>query len=213
MSAFLAPESAPLLIATLVLLAIAVVEGLGLFLGLSASHWLDGLVGDHSLHVPDSGLLEAWLGWLHVGRVPILVLVVVFLGAFSVIGFAANAIVHGLLGVYIPALLAAPAAVVAAMPVVRFTGGALARLMPKDESSAVTLDSLIGRLATVVSGTARAGFPAQAKVTSEHGQVIYLMVEPDQSDVTFAATEQVLLVKRVSGTRFQGIRNPRPDLL
>jgi hypothetical protein len=65
----------------------------------------------------------------------------------------------------------------------------------------------------IVSGTARLGYPAQGKVTSEHGQVLYVMVEPDVPDTTFAPHDAVLLVKRLSGTRFQAIRNPRPDLL
>lgn len=211
MSTFLAAESAPFLIAALVLLAIAVVEGFGLLIGASASHWLDSLMTDHTLHV--GGPFESWLGWLHVGRVPVLALVVMFLGAFAVVGFAINMVVHGLFGFYVPALLGAPIALFAALPVVRFTGGALARIMPKDESSAVTFDSLVGRMATVVSGTARHGFPAQAKVTSEHGQPHYVMVEPDNAGLTFASGEQVLLVKHLSGSKFQGIRNPKPDLL
>jgi hypothetical protein len=85
--------------------------------------------------------------------------------------------------------------------------------MPKDESSAVSMDSMVGRIATVVGGTARLGFPAQAKATSEKGQTLYVMVEPDGAEITFAAGAPVLLVKRLGGMKFQGIRNPKPDLL
>jgi hypothetical protein len=76
----------------------------------------------------------------------------------------------------------------------------------------VTLDSLVGRVATVVSGVARHGYPSQAKVTSQHGQTHYIMVEPD-GDGTFESGASVLLVRQISGTRFAGIANPRPDLL
>lgn len=212
MNAFLAPESAPFLIAAFVLLVLAAVEGLGLLIGASASHWLDHMLPGH---LPDDsgGVFESWLGWLHVGRVPVLALIVIFLAAFSIVGFAINIVVHGLFGFYASPWIGAPVAVFAALPVVRFTGNTLGRLMPKDETLAVSLDSLVGRIATVVSGTARQGYPAQAKVTSEHGQVIYVMVEPDNSDVSFGAGEAVLLVKQLTGTRFQGIRNPKPDLL
>jgi len=143
----------------------------------------------------------------------VLALIVLFLAAFALVGFAANIVVHGLLGFYVPALVAGPIALFAALPVVRVAGGALGRIMPKDETSAVSLDSLVGRMATIVSGTARLGFPAQARVITEYGQPLYVMVEPDHADLSFAAKEQVLLVKRVGGTRFQGIRNPKPDLL
>jgi len=213
MNALLAPESAPFLIATLVMLAIAVVEGIGLLIGVSATHWLDSLLHPSQLEGVETGMADSWLGWLHVGKVPLLALVVVFLAAFAIVGFVVNMVVHGLFGIYLPALIGAPVAFFAALPVVRVTGGVLGRLMPRDETFAVSLDSLVGRMATILGGTARQGFPAQAKVTSEHGQVIYVMVEPDSAQTTFGASEPVLLVKRLSGTRFQGIRNPKPDLL
>ena len=213
MSALLAPESAPFLIATLVMLAIAVVEGVGLLLGASASHWLDSLLHISHADGVETGAADSWLGWLHVGKVPVLALIVVFLSAFAMVGFVVNMVVHGLFGMYVPVIVGAPAAFFAALPAVRVVGGMLGRVMPRDETFAVSLDSLVGRMATILGGTARHGFPAQAKVTSEHGQVIYVMVEPDDAEMTFGASEAVLLVKRISGTRFQGIRNPKPDLL
>lgn len=208
MSAVLAAQNSPFLIASLLLLVIAAVEGLGLLIGASASHWLDNL-----LHSPTDGMAESWLGWLHIGRVPILALIVIFLAAFAIIGFAVNIVVNALFGWYMPAILGVPLAVAAALPVVRVSGGILGRLVPKEETSAVSIDSLVGRIATVVTGTARQGYPAQARVTSEHGQTIYVMVEPDNSKSTFSSGEPVLLVKRVSGTKFQGIPNPKPELL
>jgi hypothetical protein len=211
MSLFLAPESAPFLIATLVMLFIAALEGVALLVGMSASSWIDHLIPHH----PDDmgGAADSWLGWLHVGRVPLLVLLVVLLAAFAVIGFTANIVVHALFGSYIPALIGAPAAFVASLPVVRVTGRMLNRVLPKDQSSAVSLDSLVGRIATVTGGTARIDYPAQAKVCTEYGQTLYVLVEPDTVEVTFGASDQVLLVRRMSGKKFQGIRNPKPDLL
>jgi len=113
----------------------------------------------------------------------------------------------------IPPLIAAPVAAVAALPLMRICAGGIADLIPSDQTYAVSLDTLVGRVAVIVSGTARLGYPAQGKVTSEHGQVLYVMVEPDGADVTFVRNDAVLLVKQLSGTRFQAIRNPRPDLL
>src|ERR1700754_202777 len=178
MSLFLAPESAPYLIATLLMLFIAMIEGLALLVGMSASHWLDSLLPEAAADTAE-GIADSILGWLHVGKVPLLVLIVVFLATFAVLGFAANMVVHGLFGIYIPAWLGAPAACVASLPVVRFAGRSLAWLLPREQTYAVSLDSLVGRIATVIAGTARLGNPAQAKVTTEHGKVLYVMVEPD----------------------------------
>jgi hypothetical protein len=211
MSLFLAPESTPYLVATLVMLFIAAVEGVALLVGMSASHWLDSLLS-HDGH--EGGVAaDSWLGWLHVGRVPLLVLIVIFLASFAVIGFAANIVVHALFGLYIPAIVGAPIAFIATLPVVRMSGSLLSRLLPREQSAAVTLDSLVGRIATVTGGTAKHGYPAQARLTTEYGQTLYVLVEPDQPESTFGANDQVLLVKRVSGKRFECIRNPKPDLL
>jgi len=210
MGVFLAPESAPFLIATLVMLAIAAIEGVALLIGMSASSWIDHLVPHHADidAAPDS-----FLGWLHVGKVPLLVLIVIFLAGFAVIGFAMNIVVHALIGSYVPVLLGMPLAFVAALPVVRGSGRLLANVLPKDQTFAVSMDSLVGRIAVVTGGTARHGYPAQAKLTTEHGQALYVLVEPDDPEGTFGANEQVLLVKRVSGKKFEGIRNPKPELL
>jgi len=44
MSLFLAPETAPFLVSALVMNVIAIIEGVGLMAGVSASHWLDHLL-------------------------------------------------------------------------------------------------------------------------------------------------------------------------
>jgi hypothetical protein len=218
MTLFLAPETWPFGVASLMILSIAIIEGIALLIGTTATGWLDSLLHHspdallhHSPDAPDSP--DSWLGWLHLGKVPLLVLVVVFLALFALVGFALNLAAAGVLGAMIPPLIAAPVAAVAALPLMRVCSGGIAHLIPSDQTYAVSLDTLVGRVAVIVSGTARLGYPAQGKVTSEHGQVLYVMVEPDVADLTFAQHDTVLLVKRLSGARFQAIRNPRPDLL
>ena len=211
MTVFLAPESWPFLLATIVLLVITVLEGLTLLVGFSATHWLDNLLPDHAGGA--DGALDSVLGWLHVGKVPVLILLVIFLAGFAVTGFALNLVVYALAGIRVPAVISVLVVLVAALPMVRGIGTAVAHIIPRDQTYAVSLDSLVGRVAAIVSGTARRGFPAQAKVATEFGQTLYVMVEPDNGDTEFPANESVLLVRRISGTRFEGIRNPRPDLL
>jgi YqiJ-like protein len=207
---FFAPQTWPFAAATLLVLLITLVEGVALLIGHSFSHWLDHFVPDH----PDAaaGAFDKGLGWLHVGRVPAVVLLVIFLAAFALTGFALNMVVHWLLGVWAPTLIAVPIAFISALPLVRILGAGLARVMPQDETFAVTLDSLVGRVATILGGTARPGYPAQAKVANQHGQMLYVMVEPDAGG-TLESGASVLLVRQISGSRFAAIANPRPDLL
>lgn len=211
MDLFLAPESWPFTVAALLLVAIAVVEGLALLVGMSLSGWLDHFVPDAAHGV--EGVSDSWLGWLHIGKVPILVLLVILLTAFALIGYVLNALARGTLGFYPPAPISAVAAFLGALPVVRMSGAAIARIIPRDETTAVGFDSLVGRVAVVVTGTARANYPAEARVKNEHGQTLYVRVEPDGADLQFGAGESVLLVRQISGSRFLAIPNPRPDLL
>jgi hypothetical protein len=205
---FFAPQTWPFAVATLLMLMITAVEGIALLIGTNVSHWLDHLVA----HDGAENAFDKALGWLHVGRVPALVLLVAFLAAFALTGFALNMVIHRLLGIWVPTVVAVPIAFVTALPLVRILGAGLARVIPADETFAVTLDSLVGRVATILGGTARPGYPAQAKVTNQYGQTLYVMVEPDGGG-TFESGASVLLVRQISGSRFAGIANPRPDLL
>lgn len=52
---------------------------------------------------------------------------------------------------------------------------------------------LLGRLATVSSGSARPGFSAQARVRDEFGQLHYVQVEPEFGEIEIQS--QVLLIR------------------
>ncbi len=211
MEIFLAPQSWPFAVAVLLLVAIAIIEGMALLVGVSFSGWLDHFVPDaaHGLE----GVSDSWLGWLHVGKVPMLVLLVMFLTSFALIGYAVNALVHAVFGAFPPAAVSAALAFFGALPVVRLSGAAVARIIPRDETSAVLLESLVGRVAVIVNGTARANYPAEARVKNEHGQTMYVRVEPDGAEIQLGPGESVLLVRQISGSRFLAIANPRPDIL
>ncbi len=211
MDLFLSPESWPFALALALLLAIVLIEGAGLLIGISMSGWLDHLLPDIGGSLEN--LSSAWLGWLHVGKVPLLVLLSLLLTNFAIIGFSLVGISRSLLGFALPALLSAPLALLGALPLVRVSALAIARFIPADESTAVPLSSLVGRIATVINGTARLGYPAQARTRNDNGQTFYIHVEPDNGDTEFTVGDSVLLVRQLSGARFQAIINPRPDLL
>jgi hypothetical protein len=206
-----AAETWPFTIAIFLLLLIAIVEGLAMAVGASISQSLQQMFPDPGEGV--SGPFDKLLGWLSFGRVPLLVLMVLFLAGFALSGFALNLIVRQLLGFWVPTLIAVVVALVVTVPMVRLLGTGLAKLIPQDQTFAVSFDTLVGRVATVVTGTARPGYPAQAKVANEHGQTLYVMVEPEAEGMTFQCGERVLLTKQLSGNRFAGAVNPWPDLI
>ena len=213
MDELVSPGNAPFLVAICIMVFIGAIEGLSLLVGTGLLHHLDSFVAAHldqATHLfPGDGVL----GWLHVGRVPLLVLLVLFLMGFAIAGLALQWAVTGLVGDPLPPALASLIAAAGALPAVRFLGGQIARHIPRDETSAVSEDSFVGRVARLTADSATAGQPGQAKLTDEHGRTHYLLVEPHDPEVRFARGEAVLIVSRASGSRFQAIRNPRPDLL
>jgi Protein of unknown function (DUF1449) len=201
-----AQETWPFSAALLLMLALFIIEGAGLIFSVSPSNWLDGLIPDF----PHG--MEGYLGWLHLGKVPFLILLGIFLAGFSISGFAIQSFSKVLLNGLLPAWLASLPSVLAGFSLVSSLGGLIARIMPSDESSAVSELSLIGRAGVVTQGIARQGMAAQAKVRDFHGRAHYVMVEPDLPNETFEEGAAVLLVKK-SGAKYHGIKNPHPELL
>lgn len=192
-----APEAIVFTAALVLMLLIGLVEALGL----GAS----GVDVDLGVDLDHGGLL----GWLGVGRVPLLVMLVAFLAAFGVIGLAGQQIAAAVTGASLPALAAVPAAAIAALPVTALLGRGLARVMPHDETTAYDLADLTGRTATIVVGRAREGSPARGRVLDPHGQAHHVLVAPNDAAAVFEEGDTVLLVRR-EGDIFRAITYDSP---
>ncbi|WP_114953595.1 YqiJ family protein [Sphingosinicella terrae] len=184
----LAPEMLPFSVALGVMATIGLIEAIGL--GAGAAHLEADVDGD-------AGHLLSWLG---IGEVPLLIILVVLLALFAMIGMAGQQLAAALLGSPVSPWIAAPIAFVAALPLTGSSARLLARILPHDETSAVPLDSLVGRRATIVVGTAAAGSPARAQVRDVHGQRHYVMVEPIEGGPAIGEGETALLVERLGDT-------------
>ncbi len=220
---FTSGANAPFSIALLIVVILAVLEGVGALIGAGLSDLLDGLLPDvdadvdldldvdADAHLPDvagagAGFVTGVLAWLKIGRVPVIISLIVFLTAFGLGGLFLQQAWKGLAGFYIPGAIAWAPAVFVALPVMSGFSGLLAKVMPKDETTAVSQDSFIGRVAVVTLGTARKDAPAEAKLTDQHRLTHYVMVEPDSDGEEFAQGEEVVLVSRDDG-KFHAIRN------
>lgn len=201
----LSPDNVPFVAALVLMLLIGAAEAVGLGGGLAMGEGLDGLDGDVNVETP------SLLSWINVGRLPLLMLIVVFLFAFGLSGLIGQQLVAAVLGQPAPWFLAVPAAFAVALPVTRVFGRGVARIMPRDETTAVSRDTLVGRVAVIVTGSASHANAAQARVRDQHGQVHYVMVEPDNTADVFDQGSSVLLVRH-AGAKYFAIHNTSASL-
>lgn len=193
MLAFLLAEgNFAFVVAVVLMLLIGLVQAVGF-----------GVDMDSDLHV-EGDLHFDFLSWLGVGRLPLLMLIVIFLAIFGIGGLALQQLLRDLAGGPLPTLAAVPAVGIAALPVTGVAARLLAPILPRDFTTAVPLDVLVGSSAQIVTGRARSGSPARARAEDHHGQVHYIMVEPDNAGQVFEEGERVLLVRR-EGECFRAI--------
>lgn len=232
------PALLPFTAALVVLGLIAALELVGLLFGVAFSNLVDSALPEFELdadadfemdaelsasggpldvdgpdvpEMPSVGPLGQFLSWLCVGKVPILILLAAFLLGFGVAGLVVQETSQGLLGLYLWPILVAIPALMVALPTTRYLGLTLSKLMPKEETDAVSRNAFIGAVATIIRGEAEPGKPAEAKLRDVHGTTHYILVEPDQIGLKFAQGDQVLLVKK-SGSIFQAAANTNPVL-
>ncbi len=219
-----ASQNAPFLTALCVMFGLAILEGVGNLFGAGVSELIDSVFPDPDFDFDvdvdvdadidgptTPGIIMQGLGWLHFGKVPAMVLLVLFLASFGLSGLVLQAVVSSATGFYLPTFLAAAPALFLGVSSVRVGGRWIAEFIPKDETSAVSSDTFVGRVATIVLGTARASQPSQARLHDEHGRSHYVMVEPDLAGDELPSGTQVLLVRR-DGARFRAVRAPHSML-
>lgn len=131
-----------------------------------------------------------------LGRVPFMIWLAALLLLFALLGLGVQALASDLLGAPLNRWLAAVIAGVAALPATALLVRPLARILPQDETTAVGLDTLVGRRATITIGRARAGSPARALVNDRFGHSHHVMVEPHDGTGEIREGEIVLLVRR-----------------
>lgn len=182
--------NAPFTIALVVMVGLGLVEILALALGFD-------LLGDTDADVDadfdgDAGGVLTWLG---LGQVPLLITLVLFLTSFGLTGLLVR------MAVPVSPWLAAVPALLAGFAATRFLGGALGRVLRRNETTAIASDRLVGGTATIVLGETRKGHPTQAKLKDAHGQTHYVLVEALRDGDAFDRGDAVLLVER-QGPKF-----------
>src|ERR1700733_4525113 len=141
----LAPEVRPFAVAAAIMATLGGIELLSMLVGFSIGE----LFGkDIDVEADSHNALGGLFLWINAGRLPLLILIILALGIFSIEGFALQGVAHGL-GITVPAWIAGFVAFAAMIPVIRTTSRGISRIIPRDETYAVSDADFVGTVATV----------------------------------------------------------------
>ena len=204
---FLHPDNLIFSISLCMMLMIGVVEILLLLVGMSGQGFLEQFTPDQLLESHDphwetdpnvnSNLWIQLLEWLYLGRVPLLVWLIIFLTVFSLSGFFLQSLWLWFSSSYLSPWIIAPLTLILCMPLVRFGASFISKIIPKDETTAIHSNDLLGLSAQIILGEARPQYPAQAKVKDHFGQTHYVLVEPE-AETVFSPGQSVILSQKTA---------------
>ena len=154
------------------------------------------LDGDLDLDGDGIGPIAGALDWLGVGQLPLSILGSLWAASFGLAGLTIQEIAKSATGARLPMLLPTLLALGLSFPLLKLSGMALRPILPRDETEAVSTQSLLGSEGEIVVGIARRGRPAQARVKDKWGTAHYVQVEPESDVDEFPAGSKVLLLKQ-----------------
>jgi hypothetical protein len=188
----LAPDVRPFAVAAAIMLALGGIELLAMLVGFSIGE----LFGKEVAVDVDSGDgLGGLFLWINAGRLPLLILIILALGVFSIVGFFRQGLAHGV-GVSSPVSIAAIAAAGFSLPVIRFTSRGIARIIPRDETYAVDEADFIGHVAEVSIGPLDQGLPGRVRLKDVFGNWHSLVARASPESTPLPVGASVLLVDR-----------------
>lgn len=192
------PQNFIFTMSILLMIGIGFLEIILLFIGNSLNEFLP-----ETPNLPDIGASSDISGissfaelfaWLNQGRIPFILILISFLTSFGLIGLISQniyfVITESLLSSWI---LFLPVFIISLF-VVRVISKVLAKILPRDETTAIRPESFIGGIATIVNGVAVKGRQAEAKWIDRFNQTHYFQVEPVEDGLSFEKGDTVLII-------------------
>jgi Protein of unknown function (DUF1449) len=188
----LAPDVRPFAVAAAIIVVLAGIELLATMVGFSISHVLGHEI---DLELESHNAVAGLLFWINAGRVPLLILILLALGVFSIEGFFLQAIAHHA-ATPLPAWIASLAAIAGTIPVVRLTSRGISRIIPRDETYAVNEADFVGQVAVVSIGPLDQGLPGRVRLKDVFGNWHTVPARASHDSLSLPVGASVLLVDR-----------------
>jgi hypothetical protein len=198
----LLPQVMPFAAALLGVGAVGLIEMIGLLLvGVAGlTHAVDCLCGHH--HISPPTFIS---DWIFIRNLPVMATIVAAASGFGVTGLITQGVVSALAGEWMSLGAACSVSAVGALGFVRGFSAIFKKLNLEHTSTAVSLQSLVGRTAVLTSPMTRQGYAGEAVVKDEFGSTHYVMVEPEAEGIEILAKEEFELVALSDGI-FRGRR-------
>jgi hypothetical protein len=188
----LAPDVRPFAIAAAIMATLGGIELLTMIVGFSISE----LIGtDFALEGDHDGVIGGLFLWINAGRLPLLILIILVLGVFSIEGFFLQGIAH-IAGTAIPVAVAAVVVAGLSLPVIRVASRGIAKIIPRDESYAVNDDDFVGQVAEVSIGPLDQGLPGRVRLKDVFGNWHSVPARASADSNPLPVGASVLLVDR-----------------
>jgi len=188
----LAPEVRPFAVAAAIMVVLGGIEVLTTLVSLSIGELFGKDIDVDADH--HTGLGGLFL-WINAGRLPLLILIILALGLFSIIGFLLHGIAHGL-GLTMPVWFAVPVAAAGSIPLIRAASRGIARIIPRDESYAVNESDFVGHIGEVAVGPLDQGLPGRVRLKDVFGNWHSVAARASHDSNALPVGTSVLLVDR-----------------
>jgi Protein of unknown function (DUF1449) len=188
----LAPDVRPFAVAAAIIVVLAGIELLATMVGFSISHVMGHEI---DLQVESHNAFAGLLFWINAGRVPVLILILLALGVFSIEGFFLQAIARHA-GMPLPVWIASLAATAGTIPVVRLASRGISRMIPRDETYAVNEADFVGQVAVVSIGPLDQGLPGRVRLKDVFGNWHTVPARASHDSLSLPVGASVLLVDR-----------------
>lgn len=193
---FVAPGNIAFLVAGCVVLAVLLIELMATFIGFSL-HMFDA---DVDIPLSKGAEMDGFLGWLNPGNVPVILLLTMFLGCLSLVGFVGNWVWTGLGFNILSPLFTTPIVGATVLPIVSKFSAIMGHMLHQEDSNAVTLDDMLGYYGVVTLGPVQDRVAGQARFRDDHGISHYVDVVAETGQTIDIGDDVVLLQRLAEGS-------------
>jgi len=200
-----------------VVLCISLLEGIMSVIGFGLSNLIDTVFPDIDLDIDsiDNSSTNSFtelFGWVNKGKTPVVMFIII---ALLTIGLTGLFIQHTMLlitGSQLPSIIIIPLGTFLGFILTRYVSDFIGKIMPKEETEAVSRDSFIGNIGIVVSNSIHKDLPGEIKVQDIYEKTHYFNAFTNGEEI-LSQNEKVLLVGlNDSRTKFEIIKDPNQNI-